>query len=64
MFSKSKDMLVAFLVDVPFTALPLKSRVRKFFIITNGVPVLVPVLNLSDTKLTLMVMVVSYYFNY
>jgi len=29
MFSKLKDMLVTFLVDVPFTALPLKSRVRK-----------------------------------
>jgi len=29
MFSKLKDMLVAFLVDVPFTALPVKSRVRK-----------------------------------
>jgi hypothetical protein len=29
MFSKLKDMLVAFLVDVPFTALPMKSRVRK-----------------------------------
>jgi hypothetical protein len=29
MFSKLKDMLVPFLVDVPFTALPLKSRVRK-----------------------------------
>jgi hypothetical protein len=27
-FSKVKDMLVAFLVDVPFTTLPLKSRVR------------------------------------
>jgi hypothetical protein len=29
MFNKLKDMLVAFLVDVPFTTLPLKSRVRK-----------------------------------
>jgi hypothetical protein len=29
MLSKLKDMLVAFLVDVPFTTLPLKSRVRK-----------------------------------
>ncbi len=29
MFSKLKDMLVAFLVDVPFTTLPLKSRIRK-----------------------------------
>jgi hypothetical protein len=29
MFSKLKYMLVAFLVDVPFTSLPLKSRVRK-----------------------------------
>lgn len=29
MFSKLKDTLVAYLVDVPFTALPLKSRVRK-----------------------------------
>jgi hypothetical protein len=29
MFSKLKDMLVAFLVDVPFTSLPLKSKVRK-----------------------------------
>ncbi len=29
MFSKLKDMLVAFLVDVPFTTLPLKSKVRK-----------------------------------
>jgi hypothetical protein len=29
MFNKLKDMLVAFLVDVSFTTLPLKSRVRK-----------------------------------
>jgi hypothetical protein len=29
MFSKLKDMLVVFLVDVPFTTLPLKFRVRK-----------------------------------
>jgi hypothetical protein len=29
MFSKLKDMLVALLVDVPFTTLRLKSRVRK-----------------------------------
>jgi len=29
MFSKLKDMLIAFLVDVPFTTLPLKSKVRK-----------------------------------
>jgi hypothetical protein len=29
MCSKLKDMLVAFFVDVPFTALPVKSRVRK-----------------------------------
>jgi hypothetical protein len=28
MFSKLKDMLVVFLVDVPFIVLPLKSRVR------------------------------------
>jgi hypothetical protein len=29
MFNKLKDMLVAFLVDVPFTTLPLKSKVGK-----------------------------------
>jgi hypothetical protein len=29
MFSKLKDMLVAFLVDVPFTTLPLKSKLGK-----------------------------------
>jgi hypothetical protein len=55
MFSKLKDMLVTFLVEV---------QGKKDFITANGVPVLVPMLNLSDTKLTPMVMVVSYYFNY
>ncbi len=29
MFNKLKDMLVVFLVNVPFTMLPLKSMVRK-----------------------------------
>ncbi len=29
MFNKLKDMLIAFLVDVPFIALPLKSKVRR-----------------------------------
>jgi hypothetical protein len=29
MFSKLKDMLIAFLVDVSFTSLPLKSKERK-----------------------------------
>jgi len=62
-FSKLKDMLVPFLVDVSFTAFP-EVQGKKDFIIANGVPVLVPMLDLSDTKLTLMVMVVSYYFNY
>jgi hypothetical protein len=60
MFSKLKDMLVTFLVDVPFTALLMKSKVKK---ISSSLMVFMYWFQCS-TFMILMGMVVSYYFNY